>query len=60
MRTLLIKTPECQAEKLDLDTEAKGDRTGVGGGEARVEGWGLNARMEEGCWVTLGSQKGSW
>lgn len=47
-------------EKLDLDMEAKGDTTGVRGGKAHVEGWELNARMEEGCWVILGSQKGSW
>lgn len=32
---------------LDLDREAKGDRTSVRGGEAHVEGWELNARMEE-------------
>lgn len=50
---------ECHTEKLDFDLEVKGDTSGVRAGEADVEGWELNAGMEEGWWVILGGQEGS-
>lgn len=54
-----VKELECQAEKLDLDLEVKGNKSGIRAGEAHVEGWELNAGMEEGWWVVLGGQEGS-
>lgn len=59
MRALFVKELEYQAEKLDLDLEAKGDMSSIRAGEGHVEGWELNARMEKGWWVILGGQEGS-